>query len=104
MHQEGYATHIGWWMLKRMGVRSRMRLLWRTFARFRAPALPVTRGIPGSVRSIMREALLVPNCTSTFLARTGESRDMLGAAFYEVLYCHVRTVLQMTAAGHGKAS
>ena len=43
----------------------------------------------------MLEALLVPNCTSTFLARTGESRDMLGAAFCEVLYCHVRTVLQM---------
>ena len=45
----------------------------------------------------MREALLVPNCTSTFLARTGESRagDMLGAAFCEVLYCHVRTVPQM---------
>ena len=38
---------------------------------------------------IMREALLVPNCTSTFLARTvtGESRDMLDAAFYQVLYC-----------------
>ena len=44
---------------------------------------------------IMRETLLVPNCTSTFLARTGESRDMLGAAFSEVLYCHVRTVPQM---------
>ena len=42
---------------------------------------------------IMREALFVSNCTSTFLAQTGESRDMLGAAFYEVLYCHVRTVL-----------
>ena len=41
---------------------------------------------------IMREALLVPNCTSTFLVRTGESRGMLGAAFYEVskLYCHLR--------------
>ena len=80
-------------MMKRLGVQNRMRLLWRIFARSRAPTLPV---IPWDARErarIMREALLVPNCTSTFLARTGESRNMLGAAFYAVLYCHVRKVL-----------